>query len=130
MKRSSSSAVVAALAALLAVPAFAAGPLLEKDVDVPRDTRIAVDLVWEKCTIIDVETHNAPDAKMVEGGEGARPEGHHVPSRALPLLEHGLGRPPRELRTVLLDEKGIVVGDADHTAGWTRARKTTRSASR
>jgi hypothetical protein len=116
MKRSP-AAVLAAAFVLLAAPAFAAGPLLEKDVDVPRDTRIDVGLVWEKCTIIDVETHNAPDAKMVESAKANDPKdltfllvrfrysntdwvGHRV-----------------KLRAVLLDEKGIVVGDADHTAG-------------
>ena len=123
MKRSSSSAVVAALAALLAVPAFAAGPLLEKDVDVPRDTRIAVDLVWEKCTIIDVETHNAPDAKMVEGAKA------HDPKDITFLLVRfrysntdWVGHRVK-LRTVLLDEKGIVVGDADHTAGMDKGKE-------
>lgn len=116
MKRSPAAALLAVFA-VLALPAFAAGPLLEKDVDVPRATRIDVGLVWEKCTIIDVETHNAPDTKMVEAAKANDPKdltfllvrfrysnsdwvGHRV-----------------KLRAVLLDEKGIVVGDADRTAG-------------
>ncbi len=104
------------LAAILAVPAFAAGPLLEKDLDVPRDTRIAVGLVWEKCSLIDVETHNAPDAKMVEAAKANNPKDLtfllvRFRYANTDWVDHRV-----RLRAVLLDEGGSVVGDAGRTA--------------
>ena len=106
----------AAFALLASTDLLAAGPLLEKDVDVPRDTRIAVGLVWEKCTLVDVETHNGPDAKMVEAAKA------HDPKDLTFLLvrfryanadwvDHKV-----RLRAVLLDANGIVLGDAGRTA--------------
>ena len=123
MKRSRPAFAAAAFAALLAASAFAAGPLLEKDVDVPRDTRVAVDLVWEKCTLIDVETHNAPDDKMVENAKA------HDPKDLTFLLlrfryansdwvDHRV-----RLTAVLLDGAGNVVGDASHTATMDKGQK-------
>ncbi len=113
MKRLSAAA---ALAAVLALPVLASGPLLEKDVEVPRDTRIPVGLVWEKCTLIDVETHNGPDAKTIEAAKA------HDPKDVTFLLvrfrysnadwvDHRV-----RLRAVFLDAKGDVVGDAGRTA--------------
>jgi len=113
-----------AVLALLASPVlFAAGPLLEKDVDVPRATRIEVGLVWEKCTLIDVETHNAPDDKTVEAAKA------HDPKDLTFLLvrfryanadwvDHRL-----RLTAVLLNAEGNVVGDASHTATMDKGQK-------
>jgi hypothetical protein len=123
MKRSPSAALLALIASVLAAPAFAAGPLLEKDVDVPRATRIEVGLVWEKCTLIDVESHNAPDDKMVEGAKA------HDPKDLTFLLlrfryansdwvDHRV-----RLTAVLLDAEGNVVGDASHTATMDKGQK-------
>jgi hypothetical protein len=115
-------AAVAALV-LLAAPAFAAGPLMEKDVDVPRDTRIPVDLVWEKCSVIDVETHNAPDAKMVEAAKA-----HDQKDVTWLLVRFRYSNKDYvdhrvKLRAVLLSESGSVLGDADHTAGMDRGKQ-------
>jgi hypothetical protein len=121
MKRTPAAVV---LAAILALPALAAGPLLEKDVDVPRETRIDVGLTWEKCTVIDVETHNAPDAKMVESAKA------HDPKDLTFLLvrfryanadwvDHRV-----RLTAVLLDAEGNVVGDASHTATMDKSQES------
>ena len=113
MKRTSAAVV---LAAILAVPAFAAGPLLEKDVDVPRENRLAVGLVWEKCSLIDVETHNAPEAKVVEAAKANDPKDVtfllvRFRYANTDWVDHRV-----RLRAVLLDESGNVVGDAGRTA--------------
>jgi len=113
MKRTPAAVV---LAAILALPALAAGPLLEKDVDVPRETRIAVGLVWEKCSLIDVETHNAPDAKVVEAAKANDPKDLtfllvRFRYANTDWVDHRV-----RLRAVLLDESGNVVGDAGRTA--------------
>jgi hypothetical protein len=113
MKRTPAAVV---LAAILASPAFAAGPLLEKDLDVPRENRLAVGLVWEKCTLIDVETHNAPDAKVVEAAKANDPKDVtfllvRFRYANTDWVDHRV-----RIRAVLLDESGDVVGDAGRTA--------------
>ncbi|HQQ79453.1 MAG TPA: hypothetical protein PLB01_19055 [Thermoanaerobaculia bacterium] len=123
MKRSPSAALLAVFAAVLAAPAFAAGPLLEKEVDVPRATRVDVGLVWEKCTLVDVESHNGPDDKMVEAAKA------HDPKDLTFLLlrfryansdwiDHRV-----RLTAVLLDGEGNVVGDASRTATMDKGQK-------
>ena len=118
MKRSPAfaSVVVAALAGLLASPAFAAGPLLEKDVDVPRDTRIDVGLVWEKCTLIDVETHNAPDEKMIQAAKTNDPKDVTILLVRFRYANADWVDHRVRLRAVFLDANGDVVGDAGRTA--------------
>ena len=113
MKRTPAAVV---LAAILALPAFAAGPLLEKDIDVPRESRLPVGLVWEKCSLIDVETHNAPDAKVVEAAKANDPKDLtfllvRFRYANTDWVDHRV-----RLRAVLLDESGNVVGDAGRTA--------------
>jgi hypothetical protein len=108
---------VLVVAALLAAPAaFAAGgPLLEKEIDVPRTTRIPLDLTWEKCALIDVETQNDPDEKIVKAAQDHDPKDltfllvrfHYANSD---WVDHRV-----RLRAVLLDASGNVVADAGRT---------------
>ena len=103
-------------AAVLSAPALASGPLLEKDVEVPRDTRIAVNLAWEKCTLVDVETHNGPDEKTVQAAKTNDPKDVtflYVRFRYTngDWVDHKV-----RLRAVLLNGEGNVVGDAGRTA--------------
>jgi hypothetical protein len=101
---------------VLAAPVFAAGPLLEKDVDVPRETRIDVGIVWEKCTLIDVETHNAPDAKMVDAAKANDPKDFTLLLVRFRYANTDWVNHRVRLRAVLLDGGGNVVGDAGRTA--------------
>jgi hypothetical protein len=105
-----------ALGLLASSVLVAAGPLLEKDVDVPRETRVAVGLVWEKCTLIDVETHNAPDAKMVEAAKAHDPKDVAFLLVRFRYANTDWVSHKVRLRAVLLDANGIVVGDAGRTA--------------
>ena len=113
----------ALLLAVLAAPAFAAGPLLEKDVDVPRDTRIAVGLVWEKCTLIDVETHNAPDEKMVQSAKANNPGDLTFLLVRFRYANDDWVDHRVRVRAVLLDADGNVVGDAGRTATMDKGQK-------
>jgi hypothetical protein len=105
------------LAACLAAPfaAAAGGPLLEKEVEVPRETRIPLDLKWEKCALVDVETQNDPGEKAVQAAKD------HDPKDLTFLLvrfryantdwvDHRV-----RLRAVLLDASGNVLADAGRT---------------
>jgi hypothetical protein len=123
MKRTRLFAPAAALLALAAPVLLAAGPLLEKDVDVPRDTRIAVGLEWEKCTVIDVETHNAPDEKMVQAAKANDPKDlTFLLVRFRYANEDWVDHRVR-LTAVLLDGEGNVVGDASRTATMDKGQK-------
>ncbi|HEY3351164.1 MAG TPA: hypothetical protein VGM13_15410 [Thermoanaerobaculia bacterium] len=123
MKRSPAAALLAVFAAVLAAPAFAAGPLLEKDVDVPRATRIAVDLVWEKCTVIDVETHNGPDDKTVESAKKNDPKDLTFLLMRFRYANSDWIDHRVRLTAVLLNAEGNVVGDASHTATMDKGQK-------
>jgi hypothetical protein len=111
--RSLALAVSAGLAAPIALAA--GGPLLEKEIDVPRTTRIPLDLTWEKCNLVDVETQNDPNEKVVRAAKD------HDPKDLTFLLvrfryanadwiDHRV-----RLRAVLLDASGNVVADAGRT---------------
>ena len=65
--RSAALAVSACLAAPMALAA--GGPLLEKEIDVPRTTRIPLDLTWEKCVLVDV---CKPHGALLDRGELTR----------------------------------------------------------
>jgi len=116
MKNAFSSALVV-LAAFLVAPfaAGAGGPLLEKEVEVPRATRIPLDLKWEKCALVDVETQNDPGDKTVQAAKD------HDPKDLTFLLvrfryantdwvDHRV-----RLRAVLVDASGNVLADAGRT---------------
>jgi hypothetical protein len=111
--RAVAMAVLAGLAAPIALAA--GGPLLEKQIDVPRTTRIPLDLTWEKCVLMDVETQNDPDEKLVNAAK------EHDPKDLTFLLvrfryantdwiDHRV-----RLRAVLLDASGNVLADAGRT---------------
>ena len=120
MKNALRSALVASgfsLAACLAAPsvAGAGGPLLEKEVDVPRATRIALDLKWEKCVLIDVESANDPGDKTVQAAKENDPKDNtfllirfHYSNAD--WVDHRV-----RLRAVLLDATGNVLADAGRT---------------
>lgn len=123
MKSSPAAFVLAASLSALAVPAFAAGPLLTKDVAVPRDTRLPVDLVWEKCTLIDVETHNGPSEKLVEAAKANDPKDLAFLLVRFRYTNTDWVSHRVRLRAVLLDANGNVVGDAGRTATMDKGAK-------
>jgi hypothetical protein len=116
MKNTLRSALVL-LVALFAAPfaAAAGGPIIERDVEVPRATRVPLDFTWEKCTLTDVETLNDPSEKAVAAAKD------HDPKDLTFLLvrfrysnsdwvDHRV-----RLRAVLLDGSGNVLADAGRT---------------
>ena len=114
--RSTLASLAACLVCLAAPSAEAAGgPLLEKEIEVPRATRIPLDLTWEKCALVDVETQNDPDDQAVQAAK------EHYPKDLTFLLvrfhykntdwvDHRV-----RLRAVLLDAGGNVLADDGRT---------------
>ena len=106
--------VVLAVAACLAAPiALAAGgPLLEKEIDVPRTTRIPLDLTWGKCTLVDVETQNDPDEKLVKAANERDPKDLTFLLLRFRYANADWVDHRVRLRAVLLDASGNVLADA------------------
>jgi len=115
--RSTLASLAACLALCLAAPdaAEAGGPLLEKVIEVPRATRIPLDLAWEKCALVDVETQNDPGDKAVQAAKDRDPKDLtfllvRFRYKNADWVDHRV-----RLRTVLLDEAGNVLADAGRT---------------
>jgi len=110
------SAVLAVSACLAAPMALAAGgPLLEKEIEVPRATRIPLDMAWEKCVLVDVETQNDPNEKVVQAAKDNDPKDLtfllvRFRYQNTDWVDHRV-----RLRAVLLDASGNVLADAGRT---------------
>ena len=115
--RSTLAALAACLALGLVAPSAAAagGPLLEKEIEVPRATRIPLEMTWEKCALVDVETQNDPGDKAVQAAKEHDPKDLtfllvRFRYRNTDWIDHRV-----RLRAVLLDAGGNVVADAGRT---------------
>jgi len=109
--------VVLTVSACLAAPAAlaAGGPLLEKEIEVPRATRIPLNLTWEKCVLVDVETQNDPDAQAVQAAKERYPKDLtyllvRFRYANTDWIDHRV-----RLRAVLLDAAGNVLADDGRT---------------
>ena len=105
---------VLAVSALLAAPiALAAGgPLLEKEIEVPRTTRIPLDMTWEKCVLVDVETQNDPNEKVVQAAKDNDPKDLTFLLVRFRYANSDWVDHRVRLRAVLLDASGNVLADA------------------
>lgn len=124
MKKPLRSVVVLLTLCLAAAFAAAAGgPLLEKEIEVPRATSIPLDFTWEKCALTSVETLNDPSDKAVQAAKD------HDPKDLTFLLvrfryansdwvDHRV-----RLRAVLIDAGGNVVADAGRTGTMDKGEK-------
>jgi hypothetical protein len=108
------ASLAACLALFLAAPkaAAAGGPLLEKEIEVPRANRIPLDMTWEKCALLDVETQNDPGDKAVQAAKDRDPKDLtfllvRFRYKNTDWVDHRV-----RLRVVLLDAGGNVLADA------------------
>ncbi|HMA29437.1 MAG TPA: hypothetical protein VKS23_06200 [Thermoanaerobaculia bacterium] len=115
--RSALACLAASLAFSLAAPkaAAAGGPLLEKEIEVPRATRVPLDMTWEKCALLDVETQNDPGDKAVQAAKDRDPKDLtfllvRFRYRNTDWIDHRV-----RLRAVLLDAAGNVLADNGRT---------------
>lgn len=108
-------ALIVSLGLVAPIAVAAGGPLLEKEVEVPRTTRIPLDLTWEKCVLVDVETQNDPDEKVVNAAKERDPKDLtfllvRFRYTNTDWVDHRV-----RLRAVLLDGSGNVIADAGRT---------------
>ena len=112
--RSTLAILATCLAVAFVAPnaAAAGGPLLEKEIEVPRANRIPLDLTWEKCALVDVETQNDPGDKAIQAAKDRDPKDLtfllvRFRYRNTDWVDHRV-----RLRAVLLDAGGNVLADA------------------
>ena len=109
-------AVLAVSVCVAAPMAHAAGgPLLEKDIEVPRATRIPLDMTWEKCVLVDVETQNDPNEKVVQAAKDNDPKDLTFLLVRFRYANSDWVDHRVRLRAVLLDASGNVLADAGRT---------------
>jgi hypothetical protein len=123
--RGALACLAASLAVCLTAPnaVAAGGPLLEKEIEVPRATRIPLDLTWEKCALVDVETQNDPGDKAVEAAKERDPKDLtfllvRFRYRNTDWIDHRV-----RLRAVLLDADRNVLADAGRTGTMDKGQK-------
>ncbi|HYN41483.1 MAG TPA: hypothetical protein VE129_06900 [Thermoanaerobaculia bacterium] len=110
------TALVAALAFLTAAPpAAAAGKLVEETVDVPRATRVALTLAFDKSSIFAVESQNDPKPEDVEEARAKDPKDKTWILLRFYYRNDGWTKQKVKLRALLLDEAGGVLADVDRS---------------
>ncbi len=110
-------AVLALGAALLAAPpARAAGTFVEKTVDVPRDTKIPVDISFEKASITFVESQNDPKEKDVKEAEAVDPSDKTIVLIRFTYRNDDYYGHRVRLRVVLMDDANGVLAEGGRSA--------------
>jgi len=99
-------------ALLLAGPAAAQkGALLEKTIDVPRDTKIAVDIAYEKSALLSVESINDPKARDIETAKESDPKDATFLLMRFHYKNEDYVSHKVKLRAVLLDANDAVLAE-------------------
>jgi hypothetical protein len=105
------SLAVAFLVLVAPRPLLAAGGYVEKDVAVPRETRIALDITHEKATIFEVESQNDPKGADVEEALKEDPKDKTFVLLRFHYRNEGYVSRKVKLRVVLLDGEGAVLSE-------------------
>jgi len=103
---------LAALSLLSSRPAPAeAGKLLEATVDVPRETRVDLDLSYEKSALLWIESHNDPQASDVEEAKTKDPKDITFVLFRFHYKNGDYVKHKVKIRAILLDADGGVLGE-------------------
>jgi hypothetical protein len=112
LSRLAPTALAAALALLTALPAAAAGRLVEETVDVPRATRVPLTFAFEKSAIFAVESQNDPKPEDVEEARTKDPKDRTWILLRFTYRNDGWTGQKVKVRALLLDQTGGVLADA------------------
>ncbi|MBK6406943.1 MAG: hypothetical protein IPF66_19035 [Holophagales bacterium] len=105
------TALAAALALLTALPAAAAGKLVEETVDVPRATRVPLTVAFEKSAIFALESQNDPKPEDVEDARTKDPGDKTWVLLRFYYRNEGWTGQKVKVRALLLDDAGGVLAD-------------------
>jgi len=123
LSRLAPTALAAALALLTAVPASAAGKLVEETAEVPRENRIPLTLAFEKSTIFAVESQNDPKPADIEEAKAKDPKDTTWVLLRFLYRNDGWTKQKVKIRALLLDEAGGVLADAGRGATLDKQQK-------
>ena len=115
------TALVAALALLSALPAAAAGKLVEETVDVPRATRVPLTISFEKSAVFALESQNDPKPEDVEDARTKDPDDKTWVLLRFYYRNDGWTRQKVKVRALLLDDAGGVLADVDRCPSGLRS---------
>lgn len=107
------SLLLALLALGAAVPAAAAGKLVEETVDVPRDHRIPLAIAFEKTALFAVESNNEPKPDDVDEAKAKDPDDRTWVLLRFYARNDGYTRQKVNVQALLLDADGGVLARAE-----------------
>ena len=111
----------ALLALAIALPAAAAGKLVEASVDVPREHRIPLSIAFEKASVVAVESHNEPKDADVEEAKAKDPNDRTWVVLRFYLRNDGYTKQKLNIQALLLDAEGGILAQAkDRTTSVSR----------
>ncbi len=102
----------ALLALAIALPAAAAGKLVEASVDVPREHRIPLSIAFEKASVVAVESHNEPKDADVEEAKAKDPNDRTWVVLRFYLRNDGYTKQKVNIQALLLDAEGGILAQA------------------
>ena len=91
------------------------GYFFERTVEVPKTTRVPLDLVYEKVAILSVESQNDPKDADVKDAEKRDPRDTTLVVIRFRYRNEDFVKRKVQLRVVLLDEANGVLGDGGRT---------------
>lgn len=105
--------------ALAGSPALLAakGPLLEKTVEVPRDTRVTLDITYGKAALTWVESNNDPKDVDVEEAKRKDPGDHTFVILRFHYRNDDYVKHKVKIRAYLLDENDTILGESGRSGG-------------
>ena len=110
-------AFLLALAASVARAQATRGQLVEKTVDVPRDTRVAVDIPYERSALVSVESINDPKERDIRDAKANDPKDATFVLLRFHYKNEDYVSHRVKLRAVLLDGNDTVLGEGGRS--WT-----------
>jgi hypothetical protein len=109
--RALSLSLLLALAASGARAQATRGQLIEKTVDVPRDTRVAVDIPYEKSALTSVESINDPKERDIRDAKANDPKDATFVLLRFHYKNEDYVSHRVKMRAVLLDANDVVLGE-------------------
>ena len=111
----------ALLALAIALPAAAAGKLVEASVDVPREHRVPLSIAFDKASVVAVESHNEPKDADVEEAKAKDPNDRTWVVLRFYLRNDGYTKQKLNIQALLLDAEGGILAQAkDRTTSVSR----------
>jgi hypothetical protein len=108
--------VAAALLSLVLAPRSFGDGFFEKAVDVPKETKVPVDITFEKSTILFVESQNDPTEKDVREAKETDPNDNTIVLIRFTYKNDDYVKHKVKLRVVLMGPDGAALAEAGRSA--------------